>query len=61
MCRMEIMIKMSFVITLISKAIMIIVFDYFQVSFLNSKSNVAVYQRHINFRKEVPKCSQFAG
>ena len=28
---------------------------------LNSKSNVAVYQGHINFRKELPKCSQSAG
>ena len=30
---MEIMIKMSFVIALISRAIMIIVFNYFQMSF----------------------------
>ena len=28
---------------------------------LNSKSNVAVYQGHINFRKEVPKYSEPAG
>ena len=28
---------------------------------LNSNNSVAVYQGHINFRKEVPKCSQSAG
>ena len=33
MCIMEIMIKMSFVIKLISQAIMIIVFNYFEMSF----------------------------
>ena len=33
MYNMEIMIKMSFVIALISRAIMIIVFNYFQMSF----------------------------
>ena len=33
MCNKEIMIKMSFVIALISRAIMIIVFNYFQMSF----------------------------
>ena len=47
---------MSFVTKLISTAIMII-----SNVFLNSKSNVAVYQGHINFRKEVPKYSQSAG
>ena len=51
---MEIMMKMSFVKTLISRAIMIIVFNYFRISFQVQKSNVAVYQGHINFRKEVP-------
>ena len=51
---MEIMIKMSFVKTLISTATMIIVFNYFQISFQVQKSNVAVYQGHITFRKEVP-------
>ena len=33
MYKMEIMIKMSFVIALISRVIMIIAFNYFQMSF----------------------------
>ena len=28
---------------------------------MNSKRNFAVYQGHINSRKKLPKCSQFAG
>ena len=62
MYNIEIMIKMPFVITLIS-------FNsnngysFWLISnvLLNSKSNVAAYQGHINFRKEVPKYSQSAG
>ena len=33
----------------------------FSKVFINTESNVAVYQGHINFRKEVLKSSQFAG
>ena len=61
MYNIEIMIKMPFVITLIS-------FNsnngysFWLISnvLLNSKSNVAAYQGHIKFRKEVPKYSQSA-
>ena len=60
MYNMEIMIKMSFVIILISTAIMFLIVFKCPV-LLNSKSNVTVYKGHINFRKEVPKCSQSAG
>ena len=58
MYNMKIMTKISFVITLIPKAIIIIYFDCFEMSL---KSNVAVYQGHINFRKEVSKHSQSIG
>ena len=60
MYNMEIMIKMPFVIRLISTAIMI---SFWLISnvLLNSKSNVAAYRGRINFRKEVPKYSQCAG
>ena len=53
MYSMEIMVKISFVITLMLTAIMIIDFDCFQMSFSN-------YQGHINFRKELSKNSQSA-
>ena len=53
------MIKMSFLIALILRGIMIIVFDYFQMSYQVQK--VMLHQGHINFRKELPKCSQSAG
>ena len=36
-------------------------FQLFWNVLLNSKSHVAVSQEHVNFRKELPKCSQSAG
>ena len=52
---------MSITVTIILTTIMIIVFNCFQMSLqISKKSNVAVYQEHINFRKEVPKSSQSA-
>ena len=59
MHNMEIMIKISFAIILMLTAI--IGFDCFQMSFVNARNNVQVYQGHINFRKEVSKSSQPAG
>ena len=58
---MEMMIKMSFAITLILAAVMNIVIIYFTNDLLKAKNNVTVYEGHINFRKEVTKSSQLAG
>ena len=54
---MEIIIKMPFAITLMLAAIMNIVINSFTNDLLNAKHNVAVYERHINFRKEATKSS----
>ena len=61
MYNMEMMIKMSFAITLILAAVMNIVIIYFTNDLLKAKNNVTVYEGHINFRKEVTKSSQLAG
>ena len=61
MYNIEIMIKMPFVITLISfNSNNGYSFWLISNALLNSKSNVAAYQGHIKFRKEVPKYSQSA-
>ena len=44
MCNLEMMIKMSFAITLILTAILNIVFNFFSSDPLNGKSNVTVYK-----------------
>ena len=36
-------------------------FNFFSNELLNAKSNIPVYEGHINFRKKVTKSSQFAG
>ena len=61
MYNMEMIIKMSFSITLILAAIINIVINFFTNDMLNTKNNVTVYEGHINFRKEVTKSSQLAG
>ena len=58
---MEMIIKMSFVITLILAVVINIVINFFTNDLLNVKSNVTVYERHINFRRETTKSSQLAG
>ena len=57
---MEMIIKMSFAITLILAAIMNIVTNFFTNDLLNSKNNVVVYEANIDFRKEAAKKSQLA-
>ena len=58
MYNIEIMIKMPFVITLISfNSNNGYSFWLISNALLNSKSNVAAYQGRINVRKEVPKYS----
>ena len=52
---MEMIIKMSFAITLILAAIMNIVTNLFTNDLLNSKNNVVVYEANIDFRKEATK------
>ena len=61
MYNMEIMMKMTFCNNIDINSNNDYSFSLFSNALLNSKSNVAVYQGHINFRKEVPKCSQSAG
>ena len=58
---MEMTIKMPFAITLISAAIMNIVFIFFYEWLVKcKKNNVTVYEEHVNFRKEATKSSQLA-
>ena len=53
--------EMSFAITLIRAAIINIVIYFFTSDLLNGKSNVTVYEEHINVRKETTESSQLAG
>ena len=60
MYNMEMILKMSFAITLILAATMNIVINFFTNDLLNAKTNVIVYERNINFRKGATKSSQRA-
>ena len=61
MYNMEMIIKMSFAITLILAAIMNIVTNFLMNDLLNTKYNVTVYEGNINFRKEATTKSQLGG
>ena len=61
MYNMEMIIKMSFAITLILAAIMNIVTNFFMNDLLNTKYNVTVYEGNISFRKEATTKSQLGG
>ena len=60
MYNMEMIMEMSFAITLIRAAIINIVIYFFTSDLLNGKSNVTVYEEHINVRKETTESSQLA-
>ena len=53
--------EMSFAMTLIRAAIINIVVYFFTSDLLDAKSNVTVYEEHINVRKEATESSQLAG
>ena len=61
MYNMEMIMEMSFAMTLIRAAIINIVIYFFTSDLLDAKSNVTVYEEHINVRKEATESSQLAG